>query len=515
MSARNAPSAVPTVTNAWRVMHIPELFALIATYLEREMVDLVALSTVSKHIRRLTLPHMVRYLDIRIQRSDQICRFFEANPGPALIEKIEFVRIREDDVYDKFRYRSHSRRSRQPVPPFPIYWKWGEVGSLLSLIEKRSKTPLPRIDISVAASDIAFMKSNLERTPNLMSRICALRMIVDIDATDSFVYASEAEMMAAVTNAFGMSWDTFPSLIQSISSPNLVVFEFDNTVHRPFPSSAYAAVAGIAPPREIWSDIVQHLAKHVRELSVGFCLFDIDHAGYTEVMLASWPRLRSARIKFAGSHDSAEWVEILSFLTVHGARLEDLAIENNQNGPVGFNHTFRRLQSISLSRDVFKCYRDADRASRQAAFAERHSHSIREWSLSGNTLADARTLLDQPSRASLLGQIRVLRASKEVAEHYIRAGARPRHLQLDAAKDLDSLQLWRWLNSKGLRKAAEAITCLDIEVSSESLADLNLQLGHVFSSDHFPNLQELILCSTCEVPQVPAITPAAAAAQLR
>ncbi|KAE8227520.1 hypothetical protein CF319_g15 [Tilletia indica] len=502
---------VPTrITASWRVMHIPELFAMIAIHLEREMVDLVALSTVSKHVRLLTLPHMVRYLDVRVTRSDEICRFFDA-AHPSLVNSIEFIRIREDDIYEKFRHRPHSKRTKYPVPRFPVHWKWGEVGHLLHLIENRRKTPLPRIDVSIGASDLAFLKPNLDRSPKLMKRVCALRILVDIDGSDHALYPTESHLWAALIDAFGTSWDFFPAVIQDLSSPNLVLFEMDNSVYRPFPGHS---ILPIGPAAEHWSVVVRHLARHVKELSVAFCYADIDLTGYQSVLSAAWPKLRKAEIKFSSIRLETEHIHINQFLVTNGARLERLGLDLLKNGPVGFDNIFPKLQTLSLPRSVFEY--EGDRwPGRRSTFGLRHSHSVRDWSLSGCMVSEVKPLIEHPLRASMFEQMRVLRASKEVAEHFIRAGARPAHLQLDAAKELDSLQFWRWINSKGLRKAAETITCLDIEISNESLSDLNLQLGHVFASNHFPNLQELVLCSTSPVPGGQDISPDVAAAELR
>ncbi|KAE8212503.1 hypothetical protein CF327_g3873 [Tilletia walkeri] len=501
---------VPTrITASWRVMHIPELFAMIATHLEREMVDLVALSTVSTHIRLLTLPHMVRYLDVRVTRSDKICRFFEVNP--TLIDHVDFLRIRQDDAYTKLRHRPRCEPTQHPVFKSPIQGKWNDVGKLLLLIEKRRKTPLPRIDLSMVATDSPYVNSNFRKLPKLRSRVCALRIMVDLDLSKYAALGDEHFKWMGMIGTYGPAWDAFPLVIEALSSSSLVHFEFDNSTFLNFDDGTCRVMP---PSPQVWSSIIKHLARHVRELSIAFCLRDPFETGYQDVMGSDWPLLRKARIHYTNSDEGAEHPFINRFLASHAMNLESLSLDLTRNGPLNFGITFPSLRTLSLPRDM-SYFSGAARASILSDFGDRHCFLIRDWSLVGTKLPEARSFIDHASRQSMLSQLRVLRASKEVAEHYVRSGATPAHLQLDAMKELDSLQLWRWLNAKALRKAAEAITCLDIELSAESLRDLNVQLGHVFSSAHFPNLQELVLCSTLKVFDVKHNAPEVAAEQLR
>ncbi|KAK0567312.1 hypothetical protein OC844_000290 [Tilletia horrida] len=497
---------------ALRVLLMPELVFEILRHLERDTADLLTLSTVCRQYRALVLPFLVRFLDVPLTRADSFRAFLETAP-PAVVDSVEFLRIREDEARTKFHHRKHSAPTAHEAPADPTFWKWeDELSKVLPLIEQRRRQPLPLVDLSMSLSDATYVRAIFSRTPKLQKRICALRVLVDIDETDYEVYESAAEVWLAVQSTASLCWDLLAETVQSIASDHLVTFELDNSATYGDGEDGFEMAMSLSAPDAFWRYLAAHLPATVQDLSLIVSEKDIDTAfdlgGYRDFLGKDWPALRKMHISFprisapegpeANEVLGLEGPEVFGLLRRTGETIESVSINLPE-----FRRTSRSDFRAPKLRSIAGKWYIQPEGGQESLFGQGRAVRITEWDLSELPLADAKKYLFKPVQASLLANMRVLRASIEVAEHYLQAGARPAHIQLAAGKDLASLRLESWLAADA-KAAAAAVTCLDLEVEAQTLAEMTPALGATFSASHFPKLQELNICSTAAVTETSA-----------
>jgi len=491
-------------------MSTAELFSAFVCHLDRDVPTLIALSSVSKRTRALTLPHLVRHLDVCVSKANLLQRFLESVPPP-LLDEIEYVRVREDEVYTRFQYRPHSEPTAHVLPEDPTFWKWEKhVLKLLLLISRRSKKPLPRLDMSIAFSDMTYVNQILRENSGMP--VSAFRLLVDLDRADyeDGRYEFDEDKWVAMRETFFLNWSIARGVIKRVAKPDLKTFSFDNSGTVNFGDNV---VRSLRVPPEAWTLMAGTLRDraHLKDLNFAFSRVDVLTEETEGIFFRGWDHLRKLRVHFPNSRDEHEAFSVHVLLWAE-TQLEDVSIVfDKDSGQLSYEYRFPNLRAFQVPRNLVVSAEELN-LDLVPKFGAAHL-TMQDWNLAGVPFVHARHFFDHEKRKELLAAMRIIRGSVAVVKHVIQGGGKPAHLQFDPVPDIDALRFWQWLTCKAARKAAEAITCLDIELDEEPLADLIPQLGHFFSLDAFPKLQELILCTT--TPCKSAVSVEESLAQLR
>ncbi|KAE8265334.1 hypothetical protein A4X09_0g6680, partial [Tilletia walkeri] len=162
-----------------RFFETPELFFLLLEILDFDKVDLVILSTVSKQMRAMVLPRLVRSISLPITKALDLQKLLQANPG--LVEAIRHLR-----VWDPVALYYARDQERIPIaclndtPPKYHRNQWVHFGDLLLMVQRRETKQMPFVDMSFGQIDTwNQLYAQLKRAPRLMERLSALRIVGD------------------------------------------------------------------------------------------------------------------------------------------------------------------------------------------------------------------------------------------------------------------------------------------------------------------------------------------------
>ncbi|KAE8233234.1 hypothetical protein CF326_g1734 [Tilletia indica] len=472
---------------AEKVWRTAELATQILSYLVRERIDLIVCSTVSKYFRALSLPLLVHALDVHLPNAPRTCYFFETNPKMGKF--IKYIRIWDDkqdcrDPNTETNGSVHVYDSDEERDP-----KWMEIAHLFDLILKsRTKEQLPLVDITIGAASISALSAMLQRHEQATRRIVALRIVPSSALHHLRVYHDNSEQTLKVAELMTMRWRQLGLLLTDMcktsanaNSPMLKRFHFGGNDF--YDWSAHA---------EFWHCLKRALPATIEDLVLWLPLPESDFLQAAVLLEAEWPHLRAFNLDVE-PRDGKWESRIDQFLARH-QHLENIEVTNAKVAPeVTIPKTFPKLKTCHLNMMM-----DADLAS----FLSRHFHTIRDLKVPHSSLHRSpstilpHAILDKQALGTDALQLDVLHASPSIAAHLVHSGVTVRHYEFGCLSSIKELRMDDWLFP--VREAAEAVTCLDIQVwiyyadGMDIGRDQTLR-GNFLPVGALPNLTELAL----------------------
>ncbi|KAE8234055.1 hypothetical protein CF326_g896 [Tilletia indica] len=460
---RPAPAERASQIASRKVWDNSEIVLEILSYLVRERIDLLVVSTVSKSLRVLALQLLVRHLDVPLTRAPACVHFFEANPK--LCDSIKFVRVRDREAVrhielspSSLTQAPTSKTFKQPLPTYDSEQerdpRWFGFDRLLSVIQThRTLQPLPLIDLTMGITGVSVLKATMRRFPEFAQRIAALRVISDLeDAQDGHRNLEDLQQLRQLAAA---RWRQLGLMVadmyQTGEHPSaLRVFHADD--------ATYQNVSNWYINGEAWASFKAVLPTTVEDLALRL-KSEANHNQACILLEADWPRLRKFRLlsSVKDGPDSNRIQTILDrFLTRH-QHLEEIWIGHwRDSNLLQLSQTFPNLK---------KCFMWTSGHAKLGPFFARHYHTVTDLEVSSDATDDENPNLFPPGIVANFepDSLHVLRTWVEVAEAFVNRGARPRHLEMDKVWRLENLNLHTWLFS--VSEAAEAVTCFDVVVN--------------------------------------------------
>ncbi|CAD6939418.1 unnamed protein product [Tilletia caries] len=482
---------------AAQVWAISELAIEIMSYLVRERIDLVTLSTVSKQLRALALPLLVHDLDVSLTKVPSYVTFLKANPG--LVDNIKHLRVWDDNltygachqVDDDFERHAIFTEEDEEQVEEECQWmeaeeenlageagRWCRAAPLFETIStNRTKALMPAIDVSAGATTMAGFTGLLEDHDEVLERIVALRVSAN-DPERRSGYEHDEIWQEYVQTIYASRWrhfaDTMTKMCGSESEAALRLFQLED--HGDVQMSRRDIM------EYVWSSIQTGLLRTVEDLSLRLWMCMHHNDRMTVVLRATWPQLRSLRL-VATAGIVLHWTVIQQvlddFLTRHPL-LERIHISNcDFVSPAPIPQYFPNLKVCSIEKTSTK---------HLGAFLARHFETIRDLTVPVCRDYDVEAILPDPN---VVPKLDILRASPLVAAKFVRRGAKIRHFQFDKVPNFQELNLHDWLFP--IPEAADAVTCLDIEFEEPSIMEVVEELSSALPAAAFPNLTELAL----------------------
>ncbi|KAL9931251.1 hypothetical protein V8E36_009858 [Tilletia maclaganii] len=324
-----------------RVWQMPELALSIMKNLERERLDLIQLSLVSKSMRNLALRALVRNLDIPLSKIAKVGYLLEQNAD--LAAEIQHVRLWDDEAHRINRIRD----------------------------------TLPTLDLSFGIANVGSLKLVLANSEHALAAIVALRVVVDyagLNNSDS----TQASPSETWQNLAGVSqWDAVRTLAQEIrdrqqghgGSTQLSVFHIEDCClgcegrHslRPF----------------IWKSLVDALDSGLTTLRLQLSQNDLDGSSGLKDAIdqdankKQWGQLRKVAIILPAAivrGQNHRLQDLLRGFFERQVGLVDIELCGDQEGDVDvqqlFQQTFPDLRAFSVQKIS---------SSIDVSFLERHS----------------------------------------------------------------------------------------------------------------------------------------------
>ncbi|KAE8208080.1 hypothetical protein CF327_g7187 [Tilletia walkeri] len=418
-----------------------------------------------------------------------------------MADSIKYIRIWDDEWdyrssrTEKADHSIHVYDSEEERDP-----KWKEIASLFDLILKgRTKKPPPLLDITVGIASISALSVMLRRHEQAARRVGGLH-IMPCEMLSRPKYFATVRKNLQVAELFRMRWRQLGLLVKEMcetsanaNPPVLKRFHMDKD-----PSDWHAFNTGYNwwIDAEFWNCLKGTLPSTVEDLVWKPPSTHPDFFWVADLLGPEWPHLRTFNLNLR-SEDSRWQSRIDQFLARH-KHLENIEITTTTNARKSMiSNTFPKLK---------RCHIDMMTDDIMASFLSRNFHTIRDL-----TVYDCSSLPRSPSTflphptldkdASYKDAFRldVLRADSSTAAHLVRSGVTVRHYEFDRVSSIKELRLDHWLFP--VREAAEAVTCLDIEirihgVSTES--DCGGDGAHTLRANFLPagalpNLTELVL----------------------
>ncbi|KAE8226208.1 hypothetical protein CF319_g1165 [Tilletia indica] len=493
--ARRLDSAVEKV---WRTA---ELVTQILSYLVRERIDLIVCSTVSKYFRALALPLLVQALDIRVPDARRARYFFRKNPKMA--DFVKYIRIRDDE--------QARRRSRIQARDGSIYVydskeerdsKWIKIADLFDLIVKgRSKEQLPLLDVTIASASISAFSVMLRRHKQAARRIAGLHFI-PCRMPRWPTHTSDPDPHVKIGKLLTLRWRQLGLLLKKMCNTSananpcaLNRLHIGASLRRKDRNDWYNWWA----PEKFWPSLKGILPVTVEDLALELPLTQASYFWAADLLESEWPHLRTFNLVVERPAVPLQ-SSIEQFLARH-QHLENIEVTSKEIGPgIAISNAFPKLKRchIKMDKDL-------------ASFLSQHIHTIRDLTVSHTywrpePLTSTRfrlAILDKEAFEKDALRLDVLRARADIAAGLVRSGVTVRHYEFDRTSSIKGLGLDYWLFP--VREAAEAVTCLDIEVKVADLDsdwdfgghDTSLRISllpeDALPAGALPNLAELVL----------------------
>ncbi|KAK0546117.1 hypothetical protein OC846_005397 [Tilletia horrida] len=499
----------PSMPASQKIWHIAELVMLILPHLARERIDLIAFSQVSKALRTMALPFLVRTLDLSITRLDPYQNFF--NKHPELTRHVRWVRIVDDYATTGFRHREHSRPkvsgslpslaarlAYRQLQPDGISEDWDAQWLQLRYMIK-DRWPHAKYDLTAGASSVAGVMLALMQT-EIIGNIVAMRWIADLqkriqmDEWDHDWYHRQY-----IRSLDSQHWETVNSLIQDVieiqadsgdSGSKLVSLQIsEHHYDRPTESD---------PMGSLWELFDYFDSDNLHTFSID--LSDQCNADTNESIVFSyeWSGLR--RFSFhvgpeqmdnaiiatndeefsidawLDDHNDLEHIDIYSWDDIPPFDIVQSLLDDSK---------LPKLKSIS-----FRGYEPGP----VGAFLMQHGPKLVELELPRFTTGGGQSAAIIPNLG--LPKLRVLRAPPRAAAAMFDGRHAPQlaHIEFTPVQIHQELMLDEWICPGSA--AASSITCLDIELKGEYLVHALKEMRRILNAERFPSLAELSLCST-------------------
>ncbi|KAE8234054.1 hypothetical protein CF326_g899 [Tilletia indica] len=483
--------------SAKKVWDNSEIVLEILSYLVRERIDLLVISRVSKSLRVLALQLLVRHLDVPLTNAPACVHFFEANPN--FCNSIKFVRVWDDEAVRQIelgpgastqppKYRTFTQR----LPTYDSVQerdlRWFGFDRLLRVLQAhRTTQPLPLIDVTIGITGVSVFKATTRRFPKLLQRISALRVIYDQEEEPDL--DNDSERMQQLAQLATIRWRQLGLMIADMfhtggQLPALRLFHAEDGI--------YWSPKEWHTDQESWDLLKNVLPTTVEDLAIKLSWDEADLKRTCTLLETDWPLLRTFSLRseiFETPNLNRIQQVIDQFLTRH-QHLEDISI-----------YAFFDFDSIPIPQNfpkLKKCAIDKSNYADLAPFLARHYGTVTDLAIPELVIRERDPTLFPPDISTNLEpdslKLEVLRASPEVAATFVSKGARPRHYEMEDARSVQELKFDQWLFP--VSEAAEAVTCLNVSVTTSLLEDLTgeavLQAEFLWSGA-LPNLVELAL----------------------
>ncbi|KAE8255314.1 hypothetical protein A4X13_0g3082 [Tilletia indica] len=484
-------------TASWTVLHTSEIAVEIFSYLVRERIDLLTISKLSKALRAIVLPLLVRELDVPLKKAPSCVHFFEAHPY--LTNSVEFMRIRDDEAVRKVglmppRSFTQPPTTGGPTQTFPEYdseeerdLRWFGIDRLLGvLLTHRAKQPPPLMDITIGITGISVFKATMRRLPQLLQRIAALRVICDLDQLNRPI---QPHMMHRFSQLAAKRWRQLGLMVADMfqtegQPPALRLFHAEDAI--------YGNDSKWNITRESWDLLKEVLPTTVEDLAIRLNLDETYPHRNCTLLETDWPRLRKFSLKSRelGSVRADRIQEAIDqFLTRH-QHLEDIWIDAHADiESIPIPQTFPNLKRCAMAKSDY-----AD----LAPFLARHYGTVTDLMVPDDDVDEPAPNLFPPVISANLEpdslKLEVLRASPEIASAFVSKGARPRHYVMEDVRNDEELGFDQWLFT--VNEAAEAVTCLNVMVTTlpgEDEYGSDVLQAEFLQGGDLPNLVELAL----------------------
>ncbi|KAL9933583.1 hypothetical protein V8E36_007759 [Tilletia maclaganii] len=481
------------VTKVWNT---PELVLEIMSYFVLERNDLITLSTVSKQLRVLALSLLVETMDVPLSRVKQNRNLIQDKPE--LAASIKHIRVWDDELEIRLRGRPHSKptilatplpRRREPWNgldeeerhehgSFEGDYRWFELGAFLNSVCRDRSTRIPKIDLTFALNNAFDVNGVFEDDVGIQDFV-AVRVIPD---------RGEGPDM----DEYPEVWNQFVDDAKTLWAQ--VGHSIAQTRHEATNSTRAFSVDDFlrgdnhhwCSSTSVWNAAKAAYKDNVERLSIRISADEDNSRNACALLDADWPQLRSLSLTSTET-GLMHWDEIQSriddFLSRH-PHLEDIHITaDGFFEPAPFPQDFPNLKKCSVDKTTPPFLGD---------FIARHHRTLTDLTIPRVIRAEEfSNILPDASRVP---NLTVLRSEIEVAAMFVSQGARIRHYQFEEIQYFSDLQLDQWLLPTWA--AAEAVTCLDIEVSRHDIQAVIVRLLRVLPAVSIPNLFELSVCST-------------------
>ncbi|KAE8217450.1 hypothetical protein CF319_g8465 [Tilletia indica] len=301
-----------------RFLQRPELLSLVLDQLEFEQVDIITLSTVSKQMRTVALPRLVRSINLPITKAFDLMQLLRANAG--LVEYIRYLRL-WDPLAHHYARTGEGLASSQAPPHFYAN-TWNHFGDLLMMVQQRQTSQIPFLDLSCGQISMYELYIQLKRAPRLLERLSALRVLPDFtssrypgiaDAVSLFHHHGEA-ISEELSDLLHMVLD----MQDSAGSDALKVFHFEGF---DLSEGGRDSVLPALRPR-----LLKRLAMRIENLYIAVPqAAESDMATFTALLAASWSKLRHFQLdlqsRLPSQHGTFK-AKLLDFLYRHNQLVE-------------------------------------------------------------------------------------------------------------------------------------------------------------------------------------------------
>ncbi|KAE8220036.1 hypothetical protein CF319_g6379, partial [Tilletia indica] len=307
-----------------RFFQTPELLFLLLDILDFDKVDLVILSTVSRQMRAMVLPRLVRSVSLPITKALDLQKLLQANPG--LVEAIRHLRMWDPVAL-------HYARDRENIPiAFRDYScpklgrnTWVNLGDLLLMVQRRKTKKMPLFDMTFGQINMDSLYAQLKRAPRLMERLSALRIVGDfhvsrysgvVGVQSAFIKHGEA-LSEDLSDILHLALD----IQDSVGSDTFQVFHFEGLRTK---AAGRDSVLPALGPR-----LGKRLALRIKDLSIKVhTAATSDMPTFTAMLDRLWPNLRRFQLVLDSNlpeHIGSFKSTLLGFLLRH-VSLVDISI---------------------------------------------------------------------------------------------------------------------------------------------------------------------------------------------
>ncbi|KAK0532133.1 hypothetical protein OC835_003434 [Tilletia horrida] len=472
-----------------RALEVSEILRDIFTYLAREQVDLVQLSTVNKQFRSVALPLLVRDLDVPLSRVRQFIQLFKAHP--TLRNFVRSVRLHDQEAEIRHRARVHSMPRYLPEPQErESAWlhlegddsdedrddtdeRWADATKLVQILWDDIAEYHPPFDLTFGISS-SFPFNGLIEDTGLP--ITAFRVIADHDHS-RLSSGAEDDYRAGCRSRWNQLGDTVKRKFMRRERRSLLKTLQIEDFHTPEESELNFLHTST------WNEIRDGCHHTIQKLALHADAVQLDTTILDRLLARDWKALRSLQISFQLEDEDTmmldEEVDLNDFLARH-TQLEEIWIDASAFFfPPALQMTFPGLTRFHVEGIVEEVL---------VPFLHRHSSTLIELALSGDF---------EPSRDFTnlrLPRLRILRASRRLVSGIIKKGCTPQLalVQLDPVNELQEIGR----AFKAEPSSAARITGLDIEVEEEELHTALVDLGSALALHRLPSLAELSFCFT-------------------
>ncbi|KAK0543560.1 hypothetical protein OC845_006060 [Tilletia horrida] len=477
--------------SASRALATPTILAAMMEHLQRDRADLWTCCRVSKLWRDTAHPLIMRHLNIPFKHSrmplDEYHRLERYNP-----KHVHTIRLYDEDIQTiyidgastnlvatKTSWRCDGDRPASVMPEDELDTR---LAGLRATIERIAKSEVkPQVELVFGIISSAQIERILDANPVILRYISAILVVCDFVRKKDHPNL-DRHQRGRLNERFPLWFSQLSSLLWKISNAQRGARRLkDVRVETPIRSSASIKPAMTHEVIFAFSSICDGLEVLVLEATSE----QITPAGIKAVLKMSYPRLRGFIFRFqwpqatdAGVDAVSSWLD--EFLDRH-QELTYIHIETGGD-MVALTQTFPRLRSLVLAKTTVH---------RLESFLSRHrgldSVSIGRFDVPSDLDAPTVKFEDLPAVTSWEMDYQVL----------TKLLSRGVPMKMASASGLRSLEDWTVPANAPVPGNNEVphstLTYLSLEIKSEDLLSMLVQLGSVFHYIRYPNLRELHL----------------------